>query len=361
MRRGAACGILLLLAARPTAAPQDAWVEITQGVQKATEKGVLWLLRAQNRDGSWGLDKGSQGDVTCTSLAMLTLMAQGNTERNGPDTEAVEAVRRGMTWILGVARRMGAKGEISGGNVTLIQNKLGHTIHTFFATVCLSQILGMQAAWVTPEDKAELRDFLTAMAERITKTQEPDGSWHKNTFGSLKATCMAWLALRSAQSAGINVETASVDKTVEFIKKQYNKNSKLFEISGGWGGYQTIYATASSIRVLYGTGCAKEEMVQNAVDAFMKMVAQGGNMGGQFLSVEGEDYLAASMMTHSLCQSGGEKWQKWFTWIRDALIKKQNGDGSWTGTACISGRTFATCNALLTFLTPTRMLPIQDI
>lgn len=361
MTRWISCAVFALLTARAPAAPQDPFVEINDAVRKSTEKALAWLMKAQNRDGSWGLDKGSQGDITCTSLAMLTLMAQGNTERNGPDTEAVDAVRKGMQWILGVAKKMGSKGEISGGNVTLIQNKLGHTIHTFFATVCLSQILGMQGSWVNADDKVELRDFLTTMAERIAKTQEADGSWHKQTFGSLKATCMAWLALRSAQSAGINVEIASVDKTIEFIKKQYNKSSKLFEISGGWGGYQTLYATASSIRVLQGSGCGKDEMVQNAIDAFMKFVQTGGSMGGQFLSVEGEDYLAASMMSHALCQDGGEKWQKWFTFIRAALAKKQNGDGSWTGTACISGRTFATCNALLALLTPMRMLPIQDI
>ena len=50
----------------------------------------------------------------------------------------------------------------------------------------------------------------------------------------------------------------------------------------------------------------------------------------------------------------------WYPWIAGELIKRQNQDGSWTSTACISGRTFATACAVMTFLAPQRMLPILE-
>jgi hypothetical protein len=170
---------------------------------------------------------------------------------------------------------------------------------------------------------------------------------------------MAWLALRAASSAGIEIKKAAVDKTVQFIKKQYNAGTKLFDRSNQYGGYQAIYATASSIRVLYGMGFGNSPEATGAADAFLKYV-KSGQMGGQYLTVEGEDYLSAAMMTQALIRDPGERWTAWFKYIRDQLIQRQNGDGSWTSTACISGRTFPTACALLALQAPYRMLPLQD-
>src|SRR5712671_3789967 len=63
-------------------------------------RGLRWLLRAQNRDGSWGLDAGTPSDITCTSVAALALMSGGNTERGGPDEESVAAVRKAVGFIV---------------------------------------------------------------------------------------------------------------------------------------------------------------------------------------------------------------------------------------------------------------------
>ena len=351
----------LLLAAIAFADEPATWQELTPETEQSISKATEWLLSAQRRSGAWGLDRTGQDpdDISCTSIAALALMAGGNTERSGPDGRAVEAVQRAASFVLARARAArGGAGDLTlGAQQSLVQNKLGYNIHTFFATTFLSQALGMQ--YLTAEQEKEVRELLRRMTDRIAKTQEADGSWHRNTFGSLKATCMAWLALRSSSSAGIQVDGASMEKTVKFIRSQYVAATKLFGADGG--GYQTIYATASSVRVLHGVGEAKEAKVLAARKAFFAYVGDGGQMGGQFLSVEGEDYLAAAMMTQALSQEGGDEWREWFTWIRQRLIAKQGGDGSWTGTACISGRTFATCCALLTLQAPYRLLPLQEL
>ncbi|MEK7867360.1 MAG: hypothetical protein AAB434_11825 [Planctomycetota bacterium] len=352
---------LLLMLASALADEPSSWQELTPEVDRSVSKATEWLLSAQRRSGAWGLDRTGQDpdDVSCTSIAALALMAGGNTERGGPDGRAVEAVQRAAMFVLARARaaRDGAGDMMLGGQQSLIQTKLGYNIHTFFATTFLSQALGMQ--YLTTEQEEEVRHLLRRMTDRIAKTQEADGSWHRNTFGSLKATCMAWLALRSSSSAGIQVDGASMEKTVKFIRSQYVAATRLFGAEGG--GYQTIYATASSVRVLHGVGEGKDDKIVSARKAFFAYVRDGGQMGGQFLSVEGEDYLAAAMMTQALSQQGGDEWREWFTWIRKRLIDKQGGDGSWTGTACISGRTFATSCALLTLQAPNRLLPLQDL
>ncbi len=353
--------LLLLIAAAAFADEPATWQEITPEQERSISKATEWLLSAQRHSGAWGLDRtgADPDDISCTSIAALALMAGGNTERGGPDGRAVLAVQKAASFVLARARlaREGAGDMMLGAQQSLVQHKLGYNIHTFFATTFLSQALGMQ--YLTTEQEEEVGHLLRRMTDRIAKTQEADGSWHRNTFGSLKATCMAWLALRSSASAGIRVDGASMEKTIKFIRAQYVAGTKLFGADGG--GYQTIYATASSVRVLHGVGDAKEAKVVSARKAFFAYVGDGGPMGGQFLSVEGEDYMAAAMMTQALSQAGGDEWQAWFTWIRKRLIDKQGGDGSWTGTACISGRTFATCCALLTLQAPYRLLPLQDL
>jgi hypothetical protein len=327
----------------------------------SAKSGLAWILKAQNRDGGWGLDAGQDSDITCTSLAALALMAGANTERGGPDPKSVEAVRKALAWIMREARRH--KTTIDGGVVTLVQNKLGTHVHSFFATVFLSQIYGMQGPWVESEDPEEIRAALVKMTEHIARTQEPDGSWHKTAFGGLKATAMAWLALRSSHSVGINIRSAAVDKIIKFMKSEYDPATGLFTRSRQYGGYQTIYAATSCLRVFYGMGEAKSEMVSKATTATLQTIrSMTRTQGAEFLSCEGEDYLAAAMLTQALMRiHGSQVWNEWFEWITAMLQKKQNNDGSWTGTACISGRTFATACALLALQAPNKILPLQEL
>ena len=215
--------LLSIGAAHSPVAPGDD--EMTDRQKRSIEKATNWILQAQNRDGSWGLDRSSAGDVTCTALAGLALMTAGNTERSGPDARSVEALRSASAFLMERAKK--ARNDIVSGSVTLIQNKLGTKVHNFFAVIFLTQVYGMRPSWLEKENLEEMREVLGNLTTIIASSQEPDGSWHKNTFGSLKATCMAWLALRSASSAGIEIKKAAVDKTVQFIKKQYNAGSKL--------------------------------------------------------------------------------------------------------------------------------------
>src|SRR5262245_59467678 len=146
-------GLLATLAALMGSAPGPMPVplpafndEMTEAQKRSIDKATAWLLQAQNPDGSWGLERRSAGDISCTALAGLALMAAGNTERDGPDSRSVEALRNAAGYLMEKARR--ARGDIVSGHVTLIQNKLGTKIHNFFAVVFLTQIYGMRPAWL---------------------------------------------------------------------------------------------------------------------------------------------------------------------------------------------------------------------
>jgi len=335
--------------------------EMTDAQKASIDKAVKWLLKAQNKDGSWGLDEKTEGDITCTALSVLALMSMGDTDREGENDEVLGAVKRGVNWVLDKAKK--AKGDICNSETTLIQGKLGRRVHNFFAVIMLTQLHGMRSIASDHESDEELRNTIGKLTDIIAGSQEPDGSWHKETWGSLKSTCMAFLALRSAASVGVPIKHAAVDKTIAFIKKQYNPSSRLFELSqgGGMGSYQTLYATSSCVRVMYGIGKGDDPQTASATDEFTKQCSKG-QWSSMFLTVEGEDYLAALMMTHALVNEKGERWNKWFPYIRDALLKRQDkATGTWTTTACIRGKTFPTVCAIMTLTTPNRLLPMQEL
>lgn len=334
-----------------------AFEELTSEQLKSAERGTQWLIKAQNADGSWGMDFKSPPDVAATCIAGLSLLAAGNTNRDGPDPACVKALDKAVQYVIKRARNAGAHRDIAEGERSEVQTYVGERVHTFFAVLFLSQVYGSRALDLPAESYNEMKEAITKMTNSIAMSQESDGSWHKETYSSLQATAYAWMALRSADSAGIPIRRAAVDRTLKFIKSQFNSGTKLFNSASN----NEIYSTASAMRILHGMGKWKEREDSQATDTLLKMICKGGGLGQGFLTNTGEDFTASVLITHALVKEGGERWETWFDFVRARLLKIQNADGSWTATSCLRGRTFPTACALLCLQTPTRLLPILDL
>jgi len=324
---------------------------------KSAEHGIQWLIKAQNADGSWGMDFKSPPDVAATCIAGLSLLAAGNTNRDGPDPACVKALDKSVQYVLKRARSAGAHRDIAEGERSEVQTYVGERVHTFFAVLFLSQVYGSHAIDLPAESYNEMKEAITKMTNSIAMSQESDGSWHKETYSSLQATAYAWMALRSADSAGIPIRHAAVDRTLKFIKSQFNPSTKLFDSTSN----NAIYSTASAMRILHGMGKWKEREDSQATGELLRLICKGGTMGQGFLTNTGEDFTASVLITHALVKEGGEHWETWFDFVRTRLMKIQNSDGSWTATSCLRGRTFPTACALLCLQAPTRLLPILDL
>src|SRR5688572_11685096 len=77
-----------------------------------------------------------------------------------------------------------------------------------------------------------------------------------------------------------------------------------------------------------------------------------------FGSNGGEEFLSYMLVSESLVVKGGADWDKWDTAMTANLSRVQNGDGSWTGHHCITGRTFVTSSALLVLMADRAPVPI---
>lgn len=352
-------GLIMALWGLATGAPLSALEEITPKHQKSMERATAWLLKAQNPDGSWGMDHRTTADIACTSVSGLALLSAGNTDRDGPDPACVKAVKNAVDYLLKRAKKTRVHGDIAEGERTQIHTYVGQRAHTFFAVQFLSQVYGMQSPEFSREVHQEIREALQKLTDSIAVAQDSDGSWHKETYSGLQSTALAWLALRSSSSTGISIKHAIINRTLKFIRQQYDSGSKLYALRGRNNG-NVIYDSASAIRILYGMGLREEPQTRAAVDALLQMLTKAGG-GHHFLTATGEDYPAAVMLTHALSQEGGARWTTWFRFLGNRLFQLQNADGSWTSSSCLVGRTFVTACALSCLQTPLHLLPNQDL
>jgi hypothetical protein len=341
----------------PALAARAEFEEIIPEQVKSADRGAEWLVKAQNKDGSWGMDQKTQPNVAATAIAGLALLSGGNTDREGPNPQNVKALKACVDYLLTRGKKTKLGHDIAEGEQSEVQTYVGVYAPTFYSVIFLSQIYGNRALDLPSDAYGEIKEVLTKLAETISKAQETDGSWHKNTYSSLQSTCLAWMALRSANSCGIPIRHATIEKTLKFIRSQYNNGSKLFD---GGNSQNMIYATCSGVRIMHGMGLWNEKEDREAVKAFLNLVVKG-QYSQQFLTITGEDYPAALMMTHALIKQGGENWETWFGYVRTKLLKFQNKDGSWTATSCLQGRTFSTACSVLCLQTPYRLLPLEDL
>jgi hypothetical protein len=76
-----------------------------------------------------------------------------------------------------------------------------------------------------------------------------------------------------------------------------------------------------------------------------------------FGSNGGEEFLSYMNIAESLVVKGGPEWTKWDSEMTANLNRVQNGDGSWSGHHCITGRTFCTSTALLVLMADRTPVP----
>lgn len=316
-------------------------VEITRQSERSVRRGVEWLLKTINRDGSCGVDVGQPDDIGCTAMVGLALMAQGNTPMEGPRSAELRQLR---AYMLRQVETMPSE-DITNATGTQLQNKIGRHAHSFFAALFLSQLLG------EGNNPEPVRRALRRVCDAIVKSQTADGDWGNQSWAPTLGTVMGWVSLRAADFAGMKVEGAP-QKTADHLIKQMKQAGAQ---QRGW--MHELYKNATGIRVLYAMQMEDEAVATKAFENVLKFVSTDNT---PFSQAGGEEFLAFHLITETMLQKGGEDWDKWFPVVRDKIIDVQNRDGSWTGHHCITSRTFCTAAAILVLTAPYRYLPISQ-
>jgi hypothetical protein len=314
----------------------------------SADRGLRFVLAAQNRDGSWGDEPGMAGDVGNTAFAALALLATNNTPTRG---EHAFALRRAVDWLMLKTRgfdssppsfRMG----------TLLQRKLGENADLYLVCVCYSQLVGMN---VDGTDDTRMRGELSGMCRSIAALQKSNGVW-ETSYEPMLTTVLAWLSLQQSAAVGVTIEHASPQKALEYLRKDcLEKGTGVFR-EAHWGNNERFVTQAGGLRVFYGMGIDDTDDAQRATQVVLRMRFDqdvGGAQGG-------EEFLGALFATQALFLQHRGPWEQWQPKIARALLACQNADGSWNGHHCITGRVFCTSASVMTLLMPDRLLPMGE-
>lgn len=318
---------------------------ITPESRRSIDRGTEWLIAAMRPDGMLGADLNQPADLSCTSMAGLALLSQGNTPLGGPRSKElrkiIDAVLVMLKWLPARDREREHRG------ITLVQRKIGLNADRFLAALFLSQVLG-EADAADPE----VRQALERLVREIAHAQGKDGTWGDESWAPVLGTVLGWESLRSARSCGFEVDASARlagDALLKKLKATMNHRQS-------W--MHDFYKDASSIRVLYSLGYKDEPVFQECVDRTLEFATKDNR---PFTQAGGEEYLAFFLVTECMLHGGDREWQSWYPTVSQKIIARQNGDGSWTGHHCIVDRTFCTAAALLTLQATHYSLPISNL
>jgi hypothetical protein len=313
---------------------------ITSETQRAIDRGLAWLTKRQvisgRNEGAFG-HGGYQGGVAVASLAGLAFMMSGSPPGQGPFGRNIDRCIRFITSCVQDSGYISVPGIGQ-------DNMYGHG----FATLFLAEVYGMS-------DKADLDaavgEKLRQAVKLTCQCQNDAGGWRyqpQKSDADLSITICQIMGLRAARDAGLHVPDEVRTRCIQYVKNSQNADGGFrYQISGGGS---TFPLTAAGVVSLYSAGIYEGEAVEKALKWLMSHLP-GKNSAPSGYFFYGQ-YYAVQAMWHA----GGEYWAKWFPAIRDLLLSRQAGDGSWPDAEVCPE--FGTAMASIILQMPNNFLPI---
>jgi squalene cyclase len=310
---------------------------VTKDTRRSIDRGLKFLVREQNKDGSWRTGGGyGSYPVAMTGLAGLALVASGSTPVRGP---YAKHVRRAVNFCLSQQQPNGLLAAPSEES----RSMYGHG----FSTLFLSQVYGME------EDKDRQRRIRYALEKAVAlieRSQSRDGGWlytpdSRGDEGSVTITQVQ--AMRGCRNAGVHVPKTTIDRAIKYIERSQNPDGGISYSVRSRGSRPAI--TAAACAVLYNAGSYDSPAAEKAfVYAWRHCLPTGGSRGHY--------YYTQLYMSQAVWQKGDKYWNDYYPKIQQFLLRMQQGNGSWQGDHV--GLVYGTAIALLILQIPYNHLPV---
>ncbi|MEW5849042.1 MAG: hypothetical protein AB2A00_09510 [Myxococcota bacterium] len=359
------------------------------------EKGLAWLAEHQLKNGGFGqgeesaqmghgADLANVANVADTCIATLAFLRSGSTPTGG---KYQQNINNALQFVL---KEVEASDEesifVTQVRGTRVQAKLGQAIDTFMALSLLTEVQGKM-----PEADAEARVKVAVekILRKMQRNQNADGSFERSGWAPALAQAVGTKALNKASEKGANVDEKLRSRAEDYAKGQFQGGSFKGEGSAGVG----LYSAAATVGALDSSDQANEakrkpledraktaptarereeaqatlrrydDAKKSGDEARRQMAAQlqDDRFVAGFGNNGGEEFLSYMLVSETLSRKGGAEWKQWQKKMETNLAHVQNGDGSWTGHHCITGRTFVTSAALLVLLTNENTKPVQEL
>ncbi|MGE3807254.1 MAG: hypothetical protein AB7K24_21535 [Gemmataceae bacterium] len=270
----------------------------------ALERGLDYLVRAQEKDGSFAPNEfGRQFRPGITGLCVLALLARGEEQYD-------RAARQGLDYLAARAQP-------------------GHMYAHALATLALA------------EGAARWKDDYFKPAERAVKqiiaAQNKNGGWGyaADPKSSRTESCMSGLvlhALFAARQAGIDVPEETRTRALDFLRKQYDPKRAMFNnetyVSPSYG------ATGLAVAALARFGESDAESVRNGLAYLDKLPVEKitVNLKGRPFSGYARGHYHFELFGHALAyRQAGKQPEKWSAQVADKLTEQCADEGAWDG------------------------------
>ena len=375
---------------------RSCWVTAVEPkpLSENVRRGLTWLFEHQHDNGGWaqGEESRTMGgglsgtpNVGDTSSATLALIRSGSTPSEGP---YAGAIFKGLGFIMTKVEASDTDSiSITDVNRTRLQAKLGPNIDTFLASLVLTEAAGHMPG---QESENRLAAALNKVLHKIQENQQSDGMWGGGGWAPALANAMAAKGLNRALQAGMDVRLEALAMVQSNVLAEVNAGRA---VGGAGAAGVALYAGAKNLGVLQDSvnsnrerraevvrlagsaptleqrDRAKKELdrfdaAEVAFEVAQKVVIARLNdpqFVAGFGSNGGEEFLSHMNIGESLVVKGGEVWKKWDAKMTRNLNRIQNGDGTWTGHHCITGRTFCTATALMVLMVDRTPVPPEAL
>jgi len=314
---------------------------ITPETKAAIDRGLSYLARTQDRDGSWS-NRSAMGQypIAMTGLVGLALLMDGNTTTQGRYAPQIDRGARFLERSLLPSGLIGRETEEG-------RPMFGHG----FAMLFLSQLHGMVE---DPQRSENIQGMLSAAVQLTAQAQSPLGGWFytpesRSDEGSVTVTQMQ--GLRSCRNAGVAVPKSVIDSAMEYLSISQNTDGGIRYTASQQGGASRPALTPAAVVCWFNAGEYKNPRAQRALDYCKQvLVAEGATTG--------HDYYAHLYYAQALYLARDPGFAAYFAKRRDYLLSQQRSDGSWHGDGV--GDAYGTAIALIILQLPFNQLPIMQ-
>jgi hypothetical protein len=303
----------------------------------AVKKGLAYLAKIQNRDGSWGNrrhedSKYGQVAVGKSGLALLAFLASGHTHFS--ETNYSTEVRRAIDFLLSVQdQKTGHFGKTS---------SYSHGIATYamaeaFAMtrdVRLRDPLVYAVAWILYNQYIEVEDPRWAGGWGY---YYPDDRPVPDRWPRASVTSWQVMALKSARIGGLDIPEKNLRAARAYLRNSFD--------SRGWFRYthdpdrlrsSWPFLPASTPASIFGLLLLGEDPSDPRIQSGIRFVLD--RTPRRYRRASDDDFVLRGQgnlyywyySTLALFMVGGEEWQAWNVSLRDMLVEAQNDDGSWS-------------------------------
>jgi hypothetical protein len=345
----------------------------TKESEAAVMKGLAWLAKAQQSDGSWSLlePSSAEGSTTpaesgtaekqvdenltaATAFGLLPFLAEGITHRYSPEGQPElagyrEVVQRGLVFL---ATKQTRSSDVNDGN--LGGGMYAHAI----GTIALCEAYGLSG-----DDRTRFNAQL-ALKYLLNAQHRAGGGWRygPNQPGDMSVTAWVFLGIRSAQLTGMPVLPAVLERAGRFVDScaagpSEAPNSR-YAYEPGTDAKLSLSAAGLLTRQYLGWEKDTSDLVAGCAYLMEnKPPTTSSALGNIYF------YYYATQVLHHM---EGTDFDLWNHLVREHVIRTQEkegaNEGSWNPKGVDwgekGGRMYATALALLTLQAPYRHLPM---